>query len=110
MPIFATRSATFGFGVPGRLMPEMSPFTSAMKTGTPRSEKPSASACRVMVLPVPVAPAMRPWRLAKRGLRKIGCAPRPIRMPLLMGVSSCWRESDGAAARKGTNSREKDAR
>ena len=45
-------------------MPDRSPFTSAMKTGTPSAEKPSAMVCRVTVLPVPVAPAIRPWRLA----------------------------------------------
>jgi hypothetical protein len=35
-----------------------------MNTGTPIAEKCSASVCRVTVLPVPVAPVMRPWRLA----------------------------------------------
>src|SRR5690606_27469608 len=33
-------------------------------------EKPSASAIRVTVLPVPGAPATRPWRLANPGCRK----------------------------------------
>ena len=37
---------------------------SAMKQGTPAWQKVSASTCRVTVLPVPVAPAMRPWRFA----------------------------------------------
>ena len=37
---------------------------SAAKTGTPAFEKPSASTCRVTVLPVPVAPVTRPCRLA----------------------------------------------
>ena len=37
---------------------------SAAKTGTPALEKPSASTCSDTVLPVPVAPVMRPWRLA----------------------------------------------
>ena len=37
---------------------------SAQKTGTPAREKPSASTWSVMVLPVPVAPAIRPCRLA----------------------------------------------
>ena len=34
-----------------------------MNTGTPRREKPSASTISEIVLPVPVAPATRPWRL-----------------------------------------------
>ena len=37
---------------------------SAQKTGTPAREKPSAMTCSVTVLPVPVAPVIRPWRLA----------------------------------------------
>ena len=49
--------------------PATSPFTSAMNTGTPMREKPSASVIRVTVLPVPVAPATRPWRLARFGWR-----------------------------------------
>ncbi len=43
---------------------ETSPFASARKTGTPIREKLSASTFRVTVLPVPVAPAIRPCRLA----------------------------------------------
>jgi hypothetical protein len=35
-----------------------------MNTGTPRALKFSASVCSVTVLPVPVAPAIKPWRLA----------------------------------------------
>jgi hypothetical protein len=35
---------------------------SAAKTGTPAADSCSASTCRVLVLPVPVAPATRPWR------------------------------------------------
>ena len=49
---------------PASAMPVTSPLTSAMKTGTPASEKPSARTLRVTVLPVPDAPAMSPWRLA----------------------------------------------
>src|SRR6201747_1868177 len=36
---------------------------SAANTGTPASESCSASSCKVLVLPVPVAPATRPCRL-----------------------------------------------
>ncbi len=39
-------------------------MTSATKTGTPALESCSAMPCRVLVLPVPVAPATRPWRLS----------------------------------------------
>ena len=37
---------------------------SAAKTGTPAAEICSAISCSVFVLPVPVAPATRPWRLS----------------------------------------------
>ena len=50
-------------------MPDRSPFTSAMNTGTPISENDSAITFIVMVLPVPVAPAMSPWRFAICGSR-----------------------------------------
>ena len=42
---------------------------SARNTGTPMSLKDSASTFNVTVFPVPVAPAMRPWRLAMPGSR-----------------------------------------
>src|SRR5262245_12921555 len=48
-------------------MPEKSPFTSAMNTGTPIEDSACAIACMVSVLPVPVAPVIRPWRLARAG-------------------------------------------
>ena len=51
---------------PGWLMPARSPLTSAMNTGTPMPESRSAITCSVTVLPVPVAPVIRPCRLAKR--------------------------------------------
>ena len=49
--------------------PARSPFTSAMKTGTPILLKPSAMRCNVTVFPVPVAPAISPWRFAYCGSR-----------------------------------------
>src|SRR6187549_3881462 len=52
--------------------PERSPFTSATKHGTPAAENPSMMPWMVTVLPVPVAPAISPWRLARLS-------------------SSCWR-------------------
>ena len=37
---------------------------SAANTGTPAAEICSAISCRVLVFPVPVAPATSPWRLS----------------------------------------------
>ena len=84
--------ASFSVNAPFWEMPVKSPLTSAMNTGTPKAEKPSARLCRVMVLPVPVAPVMRPWRLALSGRRKHCTADLPaacwaIRMP------SSWMEA-----------------
>jgi len=56
-------------------MPEKSPLTSAMKTGTPARENFSASTCSVTVLPVPVAPATSPWRFASAGSRQSSSDP-----------------------------------
>ncbi len=47
---------------PGTAMPDTSPFTSAANTETPAVESCSAITWSVLVLPVPVAPATRPWR------------------------------------------------
>ena len=49
---------------PGAASPVRSPLMSATKTGTPAFESWPASSWSVLVLPVPVAPAMRPWRLS----------------------------------------------
>ncbi len=54
---------------PGLDRPARSPLTSAMNTGTPSCENPSASTCRVTVFPVPVAPEIMPCRLAILGSR-----------------------------------------
>jgi hypothetical protein len=64
-PMPAARASSFSLGDPGSAMPDRSPFTSAQNTGTPASEKPWAMICRVTVLPVPVAPATTPCRLAR---------------------------------------------
>src|SRR3982751_3272336 len=61
------RSATLALAPPAFARPDRSPFTSAMNTGTPIDEKRCASACSVTLLPVPVAPVIRPWRLASAG-------------------------------------------
>jgi len=76
-PIPVARAISFSLGAPGWLMPERSPFTSAQKTGTPASEKPCARICRVTVLPVPVAPAITPCRLALCHNRISG-TPAPV--------------------------------
>ena len=58
------RFLSFSVNAPGWEIPVRSPFTSAMKTGTPMRENCSAITCSVTVLPVPVAPVIQPWRLA----------------------------------------------
>jgi hypothetical protein len=52
--------ATLGLRLPFCVMPVRSPLTSAMNTGTPMALKLSASFCSEIVLPVPVAPVIRP--------------------------------------------------
>ncbi len=61
----STRSMTLGLvASPGAARPVRSPLMSATKTGTPAFDSWPASSWRVLVLPVPVAPAIRPWRLS----------------------------------------------
>ena len=50
---------------PGLHIPDKSPLISEKNTGTPASENDSAITFRVTVLPVPVAPAIRPCLFAK---------------------------------------------
>ena len=60
------RLTTLGLaGSPGAPTPDRSPLTSTANTGTPAAESWPASSWRVLVLPVPVAPAIRPWRLIR---------------------------------------------
>src|SRR5574343_1357960 len=68
-PRSLSTAAIFSGMWPVWLMPVRSPFTSAMNTGTPMREKFSAKVRSVTVLPVPVAPVIRPWRLARPGSR-----------------------------------------
>src|SRR5262245_46172397 len=94
IPICATRSWIVLLGVPGIARPATSPFTSAMNTGTPRREKPSASTSSEMVLPVPVAPATSPWRLPYFASSDTCRSPLPIRIwptrdPPLRLAGSC---------------------
>ena len=69
MPKRSMRARISSLSLPRRHMPERSPLTSAMNTGTPMSEKDSAMTFIVIVLPVPVAPAMRPCLFAICGSR-----------------------------------------
>ena len=71
MPKRLMRSCIFSLSSPAWHIPERSPFTSAKKTGTPISENDSARTFIVTVLPVPVAPAISPWRFAIFGRRQI---------------------------------------
>ena len=66
--------------------PERSPFTSATKVGTPAADRPSTMPCRVTVLPVPVAPAISPWRLARFSSSCCGLAP-PGPAPMKIAAS-----------------------
>ena len=58
---------------------------SATNTGTPAADSCSAITCSVFVLPVPVAPATRPWRFimasgtctTASGTTAPSCTPRP---------------------------------
>src|SRR5258706_10449587 len=80
MPIWATRCWVFSLGLPARASPATSPFTSAMNTGTPRREKPSAITMSDTVLPVPVAPATSRWRCPYFASSETGCSPLPRRI------------------------------
>ncbi len=64
-PSDCMRSMTLGFvASPGAAMPVRSPLMSATKQGTPARDSWPAMSCSVLVLPVPVAPAIRPWRFS----------------------------------------------
>ena len=64
MPNSGNRFSIKPLNLPAWLMPERSPFMSAMKQGTPIWLKVSARTCKLTVFPVPVAPAIRPCLLA----------------------------------------------
>lgn len=83
MPMSLARCMTRSLPSPAVASPATSPFTSAMNTGTPMREKPSARVISVTVLPVPVAPATRPWRLPNFGCSVTGMSsvmPLPSRI------------------------------
>ena len=66
-------------------MPETSPLTSAVNTATPAAESCSAISWSVRVLPVPVAPAIRPCRFIVASGRRTAAsgtsAPPSIPVP-----------------------------
>ena len=68
MPNLSILPVMSSLGTPGFERPATSPFTSAMKTGTPSSLKDSARTFNVTVLPVPVAPAIIPCLLDILGM------------------------------------------
>ena len=64
-PNDSMRSMTLGLvASPGAARPVRSPLMSATKTGTPAFDSWPASSWSVLVLPVPVAPAISPWRFS----------------------------------------------
>ena len=62
IPMLSQRSFILSFKVPGAPIPLKSPLISIINTFTPALLSPSARPCKVLVLPVPVAPAISPWR------------------------------------------------
>ena len=62
---FLTLFSMFSLYSPFSAVPDKSPLTSAMNTGTPASEKLSAITFEVIVLPVPDAPVIKPCLFAR---------------------------------------------
>ena len=94
-PIWATRAASFSLVVPACDNPATSPLTSAMNTGTPSRENPSARVSSVTVLPVPVAPATSPCRLPSAACNQTGppsgvVIARPSWMALGIALCPVW--------------------
>ena len=79
-PISPARLTIKSLGSPASEMPERSPLISAANTGTPARANPSAITCSDTVLPVPVAPVTRPWRLASASVSQAGCWPFPTKI------------------------------
>ena len=57
-----------------------SPRQSEVPISAPVLARPSAITCSETVLPVPVAPVTRPWRLASASVNQAGCSPRPTKI------------------------------
>ena len=79
-PISVARLTMKSFASPTSEMPERSPLMSAANTGTPARANPSAITCSVTVLPVPVAPVTRPWRLASASVSQACSSPLPTKI------------------------------
>ena len=73
IPKLLIRASNFGLLLPALARLETSPLASAKNTGTPIREKLSAKTFKVTVLPVPVAPAIKPWRLANCECKTTSC-------------------------------------
>ena len=96
-PVSFARCCTLSSATPATPRPERSPFMSARNTGTPAADSCSARSWRVLVLPVPVAPAMRPWRfIMASGMHTSGSgahsfpdmgAPRVRAVPVLSNAA-----------------------
>ena len=67
-------------------IPDTSPLMSEMNTGTPAFESCPASSWSVLVLPVPVAPAISPWRFvidnASWTRASLNSSPSSIGLPI----------------------------
>ena len=79
-PISLARLRIKSLASPTSAIPERSPLMSAANTGTPARANPSAITCSETVLPVPVAPVTRPWRLASPSVSHAGCSPLPMKI------------------------------
>ena len=99
-PMSLARLTKASLASPGSAIPDRSPLISAANTGTPAREKPSAMVCSVTVLPVPVAPVTRPWRLPKASasISSLSLLPTnifPSRSGLVI-MRSCVHRNDAA--------------
>ena len=100
-PTVRARSLSLASAVAGRLVPDKSPLTSAKKTGTPRLDKPSASTFTDTVLPVPVAPAINPWRFASCNRSCCGVSPLPTNTALSECMILGSQVADGRSQGRG---------
>ena len=77
-PTAVARSSMAGLLAPGAARPDTSPLMSATKTGTPCAESCSVMSWRVLVFPVPVAPATKPCRFIMAvGMATFGSCTTP---------------------------------
>ena len=86
IPKLLIRSSNLALLLPALAILETSPLASAKNTGTPIREKLSASTFNVTVFPVPVAPAIKPWRLANCECKTISCVVSDVFFAITIGV------------------------